>query len=233
MRIAVVDDEQIWRDRTVFTIKCISGCYDAIIDVFKSGDEFLKSDQEYDVSFIDIEMGTKDGFDVINEARENGRQGRFVILTSHTEFSMKGYRVNAFRYIDKAKMQEGMKEMFETLHYIEAGDKTVDIPMMNEENVKVKLGDIIYIETNGYHITVHTVKGNIDSRIRLADLETRMEDDMIFRCHNSFIVNLNKVRTYDKHFAYMMNNDKVDVSKRRYPEFRRRYMKNKFKRANF
>lgn len=233
MRIAVVDDEQIWREKIVMSIKYTCDYHSDAIEVFKSGDEYLKSDQKFDLTFVDIEMVGKDGFETISEAREIGKKGRFVILTTHTELSMKGYRVNAFRYIDKVNMQEGMKELFETLYYIKASDKTVDIPMMNEENIKVKLGDIIYIETNGYHITVHTIKGNIDSRIRLADLEAIMEDDIIFRCHNSFIVNLNKVRTYDKHFAYMINNDKVEVSKRRYVEFRRRYMKTKFTRANF
>ena len=52
----------------------------------------------------------------INEAREIGKKGYFVILTTHREFSMKGYVVNAFRYIDKLYMREGIAELFTALH---------------------------------------------------------------------------------------------------------------------
>lgn len=232
MRIAVVDDEQFWREKIVLSIEDISDDRNDI-DIFKNGEEYLKSGNEYELIFVDIDMGEKDGFDTINEAREKGQKGRFVILTTHTEFSMKGYRVNAFRYIDKANMQEGMQELFDTLIKIEASDKTVVIPIMKDENIEVKIRDIIYVETKGYHITVHTIEANIDSRMRMADLEILLDDEMIFRCHNSFIVNLNKVKSYDKHFLYLINDDKVEVAKRRYVEFRRRYMKSKFSRANF
>lgn len=233
MRIAVIDDEQYWREQIVKEIERTDFYQGGTIDVYENGDEYLKSDYDYDLSFVDIEMMGKDGFDTINEARELGKKGYFVILTTHRELAMKGYVVSAYRYIDKLSMKGGMKELFTALHNIEANNKTVEIMVTTGENVKIKVGDIVYVETNSYHVTIHTIKGVIDSRTRLADLEKMIEDDKIFRCHNSFIINLCKVKSFDKHFAYMINNERVEVSKRRYPEFRRMYMKIKFSRANF
>ena len=232
MRIAIIDDEQYWREQIVKEIERTDFYPGGIIDVYKNGDDYLKSDRCYELSIVDIEMREKDGFDTINEAREIGKKGYFVILTTHREFSMKGYVVNAFRYIDKLYMREGIAELFTALHNIEENNKIIEIPMMNEKKIKIKIGEIVYVETNRYHITIHTIEGNVDSRIRLADLEEMIDDYKFFRCHNSFIINFNKVKSYDKQFAYMVNNEKVDISKRRYTEFKRRYMKVKFSQAN-
>ena len=126
-----------------------------------------------------------------------------------------------------------MEELFASLHSIMANSKAVEIPSTRGKKVKIKIGDIIYVETNRYHITIHTIEGNVDSRIRLADLEKMIEEDRIFRCHNSYIVNLSKVKSFDNHFAYMINNEKVEVSKRKYSDFKKMYMKIKFSQANF
>lgn len=231
MQIAIVDDEQCWRDKIVLEI--MSHYNEKNIDVYSSGEEYLKSDKEYDLTFVDVEMGEKDGFDTIMEARRLGKKGCFVILTVHKECASRGYIVNAYRYIDKFDIQDGMEELFASLHSIMANSKAVEIPSTRGKKVKIKIGDIIYVETNSYYVTIHTVEGVIHSRIRLADLEKMIEEDRIFRCHNSYIVNLSKVKSFDNHFAYMINNEKVEVSKRKYSEFKKMYMKIKFSQANF
>ncbi len=71
MKIAVVDDIQLYRDRAK---NCIINYFrNGIIniDFYESGETYLESGIEYDISFIDIEMNGMDGFETIKRARKN------------------------------------------------------------------------------------------------------------------------------------------------------------------
>ena len=101
MNIAIVDDESHWRKCVREEIGKICNNKENCIDIYEDGKTYLQSKKQYDISFVDIEMPDMDGFQVIEHAKKGNSEGIYIILTTHTEMSRKGYLVNAFRYIDK------------------------------------------------------------------------------------------------------------------------------------
>lgn len=100
MKIAVVEDEIKWQLIVQREIRKYYG--DNIqIKVFSCGDELLREEKEYQIIFMDIEMPGRDGFIVSKEYLCKFPDTLIIIMTTHTELSRLGYRVNTFRYIDK------------------------------------------------------------------------------------------------------------------------------------
>ena len=103
MNIAIVEDETKLH---LIVKKEIQKYYgkNVQITVFSSGEEFLREDQEFQIIFMDIEMPGKDGFSVSKEYMNRFPDTLIIIMTTHTELSRLGYRINAFRYINKLHM---------------------------------------------------------------------------------------------------------------------------------
>ena len=103
MRIAVIDDEEIWRNKVAgYLQKNRIKEY----DLYADGKTLLAGQKQYDVLFMDIELEEENGFVVANEYRKIYPKTLVIILTTHTELSRLGYRINAFRYIDKLFLYE-------------------------------------------------------------------------------------------------------------------------------
>mgnify|MGYP004730973699 CR=1 FL=1 len=102
MRIAIVDDEQKFLLNLKSMIKKVYPEPDKLkISEFGSGDEFIKDFKKnmYDIIILDIEMKELNGLETAERIRSADSSVIIVFLTSHQEFALQGYEVNAFRYM--------------------------------------------------------------------------------------------------------------------------------------
>ena len=232
MRIAIVDDEQYW---SALAKKIISECLqnDEIeIEIYKSGKHYLESNKKYDISFVDIEMPELDGFKTIESARRYNDDGVYIILTTHTEMSRKGYQVNAFRYIDKTRLEIEIPEAIESANVILGRNKRITINVMGSGEREIVLKNIIYIETEGQHILIHTDNNIIKCLDRLKEIEKLLEPEWFFRCHNSYIVNIDKIIRVDEKMLYMSNGKYIEVSQRKMSCFNKVFLDRQYKCGN-
>ena len=142
MRIAVIDDKEYWRELASNKIKQYYKGKNVEIDMYENGISYLKSGQQYDISFVDIEMAGLDGFDTISEARKNNQDGIYIILTTHAELSRKGYRVNAFRYIDKTELDE-IPEAIKSAELLMGRNETIAVNVIDAGKLEIMLKNII------------------------------------------------------------------------------------------
>lgn len=124
MRIAIVDDELIWRKKSYSYIKKSVEKNDSI-DVFKSGNDFLEKHAEYDIVFMDIEMPEIDGWNTAKTYRIFYPESVVAMLTTHDEMCSKGYHINAFRFISKQNMEYELSEALSSLRKILRKDKQI------------------------------------------------------------------------------------------------------------
>lgn len=117
MKIAIVDDEVKWRNQALDVVKVYTDETDQI-DIFESGVEFIKRNEEYDIVLMDVDMPEMDGFETIIDYKAEYSEGIIIILTTHLDYARKGYLVDAFRYVDKTKMKEELKEAFDKVREI-------------------------------------------------------------------------------------------------------------------
>ena len=103
MRIAVCDDDRAIREELFRLIQ--KQVPEADIMEYQSGEELINARGNFDIYFLDIEMGEVSGMDIarrIREQEDNGRQRSIIIfVTGYREYMEAAFDVNAFHYLIK------------------------------------------------------------------------------------------------------------------------------------
>lgn len=232
MKIAIVDDERYWRDKVYEYIAKKYSSKEVEIYTFENPEKYLGSSEKFEISFVDIEMPNMDGFTTITEARKNNEEAIYIILSTHTEMSRKGYMVNAFRYIDKVKIDEELEEAISAAEILLGRNEKISINIVNEGEREIVLKNIIYIETEKRSVLIHTKAGTFRCNDTLLEFEEKLEGKWFYRCHNVYIVNLDEIVSYKDNIIYLSNGADVDISKRKMREFKKAYLKRQFECAN-
>lgn len=98
---------------------------------------------------------------------------------------------------------------------------------MGNDTKNILTKDILYIETNGRGSIINTIDRSYECSEKINDLDIKLEEYGFFRCHKSFLINLNSVEYLDKEFVYFAGNKKAYVSVRKYTETKKRYIATK------
>ena len=231
MKIAIVDDEEQWRESVRQEVLRQNFKQEPEFDLFESGEQYLGNGKQYDISFIDIEMPGMDGFDTILKARENHPDGIYGIVTTHVEMSRKGYVVNAFRYLDKTRLDE-MEEAVRSAKILLQRNQRITITVIGDGPRQIALKNIIYVETEKHYVLIHMRKITIKCSNALYEVESMLPEGWFTRCHNVYIVNLDEIKRIDERIVHLSNGEMIQVSSRRRRQFTKLYLNRQYECAN-
>lgn len=229
MRIALIDDEEKWRSRIYQKLRDFFPNDD--IEVFSSGDAFLQKQETYEIVFLDVEMEGKDGFETAREYELYGTDSIVMILTTHSEMVKRGYEVNAFRYLDKMYMDDELLEAITAVNKLFEKNKKVCVPIVGLGDMMFMPKEIVYIETEKRNVCIHTWDEAYVSNLGMAEIENLLGTGF-FRCHKSYIVNLDMVKQMNRVDLSLKNGATVLLSARKRADFKQRYLNWKFEYAN-
>lgn len=208
----------------------------------EKGAEFIKKNK-IDCLFLDIEMPTMDGFKFLEKFPK--REFEVIITTAYNEYGIKALKENAIDYLTKPIDSDDLKKTIDKLLNIQKKKSTniaEDVEqfekILNEFNEKLQRKkivfntdgkfiflepeDIIYVESDGNYSSVYLTN---DKKIvltkKIKEVNLMLPDSDFFRIHNSYIINLNKVREFYKTDAYVVlsSNHKIPVSRQKRAEF--------------
>jgi two-component system LytT family response regulator len=250
MRKAIlVDDEQMARtvlrgileENFAENIDIVAECKDV--------PEAVKAIHKHkpEVVFLDIEMPTYNGFDLLEFFEEGQIHFKIIFVTAYSEYSLQAFEISAVDYLLKPvrveavaralrKMENSPALPDENKHYqtlLENLQQPQDrkIILQTTDNVYiVSLSDIVYIEAEGSYCQFHTdTQGIILVSKRLAQFEYLEQMGGFFRTHRSYMVNLDKIQRIDKrNFTILMSNGKeVGLSQDKKNELLERLEKDK------
>jgi len=204
MRVAICDDEKVFVD----FIKNKICDYKAEIFAYTNGNDLINDNDNFDIAFLDIEMDEINGFQVAKKIHETNKKCILVFFTTHIEFAIRGYEFNAFRYILKQESQQIIdRQIMAVFKEYYRKNKSIQISYKGITS-NVFLNDIIYIETFGRISTMHTIHTSYQWYEKLKSFEGNFGTYGFVRCHRSYLVNLDFVKsiTIDKLILY---NDKI------------------------
>lgn len=159
MRIAICDDEEhyISKIKELMTKCCIDSKKIDFYE-FKNGENFLLDyeSKKYDIIVLDIEMDGLSGLDVAKEIRKSDSTVIIAFLTSHQEFAVDGYEVNAFRYLLKGQPDEMYIRQLTSI-FNEYKQTHITFPVQTKSAVyNISVSDIQYFEVFKRMIVVHS-----------------------------------------------------------------------------
>ena len=231
MRIAVVDDQEMWCNRVDELVREYYGQDSQQIDHYECGEDFYNQG-EYDIVFMDIELKQMDGFEAVRLYKENHEDAIIIFLTTHAEMSRQGYLVNAFRYILKSNIEIEIEEALKAIDILNSKKQLVQFHVINMGMMCIKADDVLFIETDNRNVIIHTKEQDFISNRKMDDFEDELVEIGFFRCHKSYLINLQHVHKFDRLNVYFKNGKKALVSTRKYVKLKERYFEQKFLIAN-
>lgn len=248
MKVAIIDDEEdarfmlrnILEKHFADDVKII-----AEADGVETGLKVVE-ENDIDILFLDIQMHTGTGFDLLNQVDK--KDFEVVFITAFDQYAVKAFKFSALGYLMKPIKVREIKALIENLkiHFethqkqsdkrlkvlVEnyGDDKTIKkLVISNIEGFKViGLEDIISLEGDrNYTNFVTCQEKRYTSAKTLGEYEALLAEFGFFRIHQSTIVNLRHVKAYykgDGGTVEMINGDKLQVSRNRKGEFVKRFV---------
>ncbi|MDE6387750.1 MAG: LytTR family DNA-binding domain-containing protein [Lachnospiraceae bacterium] len=220
--IAICDDEKYMSDQ----IRRMASDFfrgknvEAAVTQFTCGEELLQYDKTIDILFLDIQMKGLNGMDTARKLRERKFKGFLIFITVLKEMVFQSFEVQAFDYLVKPVEQRPFDKMMERLFISmqNAGEANLLVQKGYESRI-ISLEDIVYCEIIDRKVYLHLSSGEIvDFYDRIENLENKL-DNRFFRCHRSFLINMQYLKSYKNQTAYMEDNSTIPVSRLRSKEF--------------
>lgn len=231
MKIAVCDDDRATRDHIISLIK--EQIQDAEVVTFGSGEEMLKTQEAFDISFLDVEMKELSGMNVakhIRQKQEEKGSARSIIIfvTGYDKYMNDAFDVSAFHYLLKPINEEKFHNVFERalkeLSTIEERTKRYILVKSSGTQQRVYIKDIYYIESANKKVIIHTKAGILESYGKMEELE-QIIGSSFYRCHRCYLVNMEKIVSYNADTIQVVNGDKMILAQKKYNDFIRQYMR--------
>jgi|LGOV01.1.fsa_nt_gb DNA-binding LytR/AlgR family response regulator len=227
IRIAICDDEEIFVDEVYKMIRVYQDKHDSDIIVDKYTDSllFVENLSKYEMVFLDVEMPLMDGFSVARRLNKLNNSCYICFLTSKKELGYKGFEVSAKNYLIKPVGQIKINNELEKVFSYLDNKKKSYIGFNKDMNkpVQMKVSDIISIEANGRSCSVKTKSGYIEVKEKFKDILERIDYNVFFSPHRSYLINLWKVTNYSNTEINMIDESIVPMSRLRLTKFRDKY----------
>ena len=199
------------------------------VSSFSGGRALLESGDGFDVIFLDIQMEQPDGMETAGLLRQRGNRSLLIFVTVLKECVFDAFQVEAYDYLlkplDSVRFHQTMDRVLRSLEH--RGAKEMVIQRGTGCEV-VLLSDIVYCEVLGRKVYLHRQDGTvIDYYDKLEDLERRV-DGRFFKCHRSYLVNLDYVRGCQDGQVLLFQGERIPASRLRERELTQallRYMK--------
>lgn len=195
--------------------------------IYKSGEELLNDyPQNVDIFILDIQMEKINGMDVARKIREiDKNKPEIIFTTSLVEYIQEGYEVRAYRYLLKPiKYEELKKHILSCIdEVINKKDKFILIENKNE-TYKIKIEEITYIEIQRKDMSIHTESKTYKTKMTMDKIEKELKNYNFYRCHKSFLVNIDYVENIKQYVAILDNKEEVLVSRHRFKDFKHKFL---------
>lgn len=217
IKVAICDDEKYFLDLLENMIKNYNDRIGQNISVYKytSAIQLMESlKQDFQIYFLDIKIPNMDGIELAKTIRKYDTWTYLVFITSFRQYMPVGYEVGAANYIEKPISQDELdRELNRALNYLQNYQQAY-IPIKNLYGFyKVKLHNIKFIETFERKSLIHTDSGEIISYKNMMELEKELNGFSFFRCHNSYIVNINYIEKILGYDIYLITGEIIYTSK--------------------
>jgi DNA-binding LytR/AlgR family response regulator len=232
IRIAICDDEAPTRAYLASLIRA-QDCPCEVVE-YASARDCLAGHRGIDLLFLDIELNATgpDGMALARQIREQSAvtQPVIIFVTGYERYVFDAFDVGAFQYLLKPVDEEKFAQVFaRAVEQIEVGRVRPQLShaltlQSAGTSRTVPLDNIYYIESSNHKVVLCLKDGAFSCYAKIRDLEAEL-GDQFFRVHKGYLVNLAYVEGYSKTELTLTNGEKLLISKYKYQDFVKAYLR--------
>lgn len=178
-----------------------------------------KNPQEYDLVFLDIDMPLVNGIELGESLKSINSDVIIIYITAHDKYAYSAYQIRAFHYLMKPINKDKLKETF--LEAVKLINKTTiqkdqeEITILNRgHGSHVPYNEIIYFEKNRNKVRVICKEKQYEYYITFKQLIKEIDKDQFVQCHQGYIINKEKISSYEKNTVILDQTIQIPVSKK-------------------
>jgi DNA-binding LytR/AlgR family response regulator len=217
IKCLIVDDSALARSLVenhlskMIDFQAVASCEDV-----ENALEILKN-ESIDLIFSDIEMPKINGLEFI----KNLNPVPVVILTTaYSEYALQGFELGVVDYLLKpitfARFQVATERAKELIVLRQKEQNETEKPdfflvKSSGKQIKIFFNDILYLQSNGDYITIHTTEKRITTHEHMKNIIFQLPGNQFFRIHNSYTINVGRIEIVGKDFI-QINGTKLPIS---------------------
>lgn len=221
IQIAICDDEPVMcrllKEKLISLLNAHQVSY--AISCYTGSSEFLKALIAYDLIFLDIQMPGFDGMETAKQLRERLPDAVLIFVTVLKDYMPQAFQMEAFDYlikpIEDAHLSLTLDRALKRLK--RKKEPHLFVQTLNQCR-SIAFSSIFYCEVINRKLYLHTEDGVIEYYGKMETLEKQL-DSRFFRCHRSYLVNLDCLKAYSEGQILLQDENRIPVSRLRHKEF--------------
>ena len=218
IRCLIVDDEPVAREilETYITkipnlelVKSCKNAMEALITV---------QNEKIDLFFLDINMPEITGLSLAKLINKNAS---IIFTTAYREYALDGFNLQATDYLLKPiafdRFLQAIQKISTPKSSITIKNKAEEISTFmfvraDRKMVKIIFDEILFIESLGDYLKIHTQKETLITRETVNNIEAKLPTKNFIRIHRSYIINIEKINAYTNE-QIEINNKSIPISR--------------------
>ncbi len=238
IRIALCDDEPLFYNeiKAIIQVFLDEQHYSHSIDLYEDGEPLLEQVEQYDLIFLDIELGGMTGIEVMEQLQMKNSKAYIVFISSHTEAMQEAFGNRVIGFVEKPIREELV------IKYINRAIRLLGVNQyVYVENMAIDSGDICLIGGMGVY-TKLCVVNNAFTIEKLLPADNYIEQyGMLIRktlnewqvslgrcgfikVHRKYLVNMKYINKFNGETLIIQNNVCVPIAKRMRKEVKEKYL---------
>ena len=213
IRVVIADDEEGMRmilRKMIAKAEGFTLCAEAT-----NGPDLLKLVEKYkpQVCFLDVEMPGMTGLECAKAIQDTDPRTIIVFATAHDDYMAQAFEVYAFDYMVKPFKVERVMKTLERIRSVKLAPhlQPQGVPSLTAKRIGAAAGgrimlhhkegvnfvnqsDILLVQRENRSTVLYAAGGRrFETSEALGDIEGRLDPQLFFRCHKSYIINLNVI----------------------------------------
>ncbi|MEG0409093.1 MAG: LytTR family DNA-binding domain-containing protein [Bacilli bacterium] len=210
LQICIIDDnkDDILQIKDEILKLCTS-VFDPIITTVNEINN-LSNIPNTQIYFIDIDMPKFDGITVAKFILDRNKSAIIIFVSNREDLVFNTFSLNTFYFVRKASLQTDIMRCIKKYNTTLINDYIVikydcDIYHINKS-------DILWIESKGNNLTIHTNQFALTIRKTLKSLIVDLHNKNFIKIHNSFLVNVSFIKRIHKNTCFLINDIELPIS---------------------
>ena len=228
MRVAVIDDEGLFRMQLKMMVEKVANARTLQLDVeeFESGPEFVKAlkERRFDIVFMDIFMPDMDGIETARKLRELSEKTFLIFMTASDGHYPDAFSLHAFDYVTKPFTIERIDRLIgEIVEHTPIDAIFIKITVGSVDE-RIYLKNIVSVTTDGHYLEIHKDDGS-SSRVRLTSgefLNMAGSDKRFLMINRGIIVNMDFIDRIDGADVYLDDRTVYPISAKKVSDIKQK-----------
>ena len=166
----------------------LKGCCEDALAASKFLDE-----HSVDLLFLDVNMPKLSGISFLKTRTE---VPPVILTTAYDDYALEGYELDVLDYLLKPfsfeRFLKAVQKMDSRLPSLNQEGSVLTIKA-DKKTYRVALEDILFVESAGDYITIHTPDHRLTTHETLKNLESKLPAERFLRIHKSYIIALPEI----------------------------------------